>query len=43
MWNDIETTKDFLNFTVITKTVTEFIAESCCKPNYYYFLAYIKN
>lgn len=32
MWNDVETTKDFLNFSVIAKTVAELIAESDGKP-----------
>ena len=32
MWNDIETTQDFLNFSVIAKTVAELIAESDGKP-----------
>ncbi len=32
MWNDVETTQDFLNFSVIAKTVAELIAESGEKP-----------
>lgn len=32
MWNDAETTQDFLNFSVIAKTVAELIAESGEKP-----------
>lgn len=32
MWNDVETTQDFLNFSAIAKTVAELIAESGEKP-----------
>ena len=32
MWNDVETTQDFLNFSVIAKTVAELISESGDKP-----------
>lgn len=32
MWNDVETTQDFLNFSVIAKTVAELIVESGEKP-----------
>lgn len=32
MWNDIETTQDFLNFSAIAKTVAELIVESGEKP-----------
>lgn len=32
MWNDVETTQDFLNFSVIAKTVAELIYESGEKP-----------
>lgn len=32
MWNDVETTQDFLNFSVIAKTVAELISESGEKP-----------
>ncbi len=32
MWNDVETTQDFLNFSVIAKTVAELIAESGGQP-----------
>jgi predicted KAP-like P-loop ATPase len=32
MWNDVETTQDFLNFSVIAKTVAELIDESGEKP-----------
>lgn len=32
MWNDVETTQDFLNFTVIADTVSELIRESCGEP-----------
>lgn len=32
MWNDVETTQDFLNFSVIAKTVAELIVESGDKP-----------
>ena len=32
MWNDIETTQDFLNFSVIAKTVAELITESGGQP-----------
>jgi len=32
MWNDIETTQDFLNFTIIANTVAELIAESNGEP-----------
>ena len=28
MWNDVETSQDYLNFTVIAKTVAELITES---------------
>ncbi|WP_367567638.1 P-loop NTPase fold protein [Lacrimispora sp.] len=32
MWNDVETTQDFLNFSVIAETVAELIVESGEKP-----------
>ena len=32
MWNDVETTQDFLNFSVIAKTVAELISESGGQP-----------
>lgn len=32
MWNDAETTQDFLNFSVIANTVAELISESGAKP-----------
>lgn len=32
MWNDIETTRDFLNFSVVARTVAELISESGDKP-----------
>ena len=32
MWNDVETTQDFLNFSVIAKTVAELIAEADGHP-----------
>lgn len=32
MWNDVETTQDFLNFSVIAKTVAELIDESGGQP-----------
>lgn len=32
MWNDVETTQDFLNFSVIARTVAELISESGEKP-----------
>ena len=32
MWNDIETTQDYLNFTVVADTVTDLIVESNDKP-----------
>ena len=32
MWNDIETTQDFLNFSVIADTVAELIVESNGQP-----------
>ena len=32
MWNDIETTQDFLNFTVVADTVAELIVESNGEP-----------
>ena len=32
MWNDVETTQDFLNFSVIAKTVAEMIDESGGQP-----------
>ena len=32
MWNDVETTQDFLNFTVIAKTVAELILDSGERP-----------
>ena len=32
MWNDIETTQDYLNFTVIAETVAELIVESSGQP-----------
>ena len=32
MWNDIETTQDYLNFTVIADTVAELIVESSGQP-----------
>lgn len=32
MWNDIETTQDFLNFSVIADTVAELIVEADGQP-----------
>lgn len=32
MWNDIETTQDFLNFSVVARTVAELISESGERP-----------
>lgn len=32
MWNDVETTKDLLNFTVVAKTAAQLVRDSSGQP-----------